>query len=167
MSKVNNQCITLTIDSYDINSNEFKGIINHLILNLKIIQNINIADKISIHNNNIYIDQGTSIFQGTLRWWYSSNRENTILELTRILDKFNNYLLYLNNSKKDLIKTKGTSLANQKKIELINLYISSLKNEIPELIKGLNNLKETYMDDDNIIKKIDVLIKGFNSQLEI
>tara|TARA_Y100000385_G_scaffold286987_1_gene350186 strand:+ start:1014 stop:1517 length:504 start_codon:yes stop_codon:yes gene_type:complete len=166
MSKIN-QSITLTIDSHDINSSEFKGIINHLILNFKIIQNINIADKISIHDNNIYIDEGTSILQGAYRWWYSSNRENTISELTRILDKFNNYLLYLNNSKRDINKTRNITVANQKKIELINFYINSLKNEIPDLIKGLENLKETYIEDETLVKKINILIKGFNSQLDM
>ena len=42
MSKVNNQCITLTIDSYDINSNEFKGIIPIILSLIVILSSITI-----------------------------------------------------------------------------------------------------------------------------
>ena len=41
------------------------------------------------------------------------------------------------------------------------------ENEIPDLIKGLENLKETYIEDETLVKKINILIKGFNSQLDM
>lgn len=154
------QKITLNIDSYNICGDEFKGIINHLIINLKIIQNINKSDKISLIDNNIIINDGNSIFQGIYRWYSNSNRLQTIDDLTFIIDKFNNIINLLSNKKNELDKLKNITNSHENKKKIINNYINELYKEIPNTILGIENLKITYKDDIEIINKLDIIKKG-------
>jgi len=161
MSNLNyEQKITLNIDSYNISSEEFKGIINHLIINLKIIQNINKLDKISLVNNNIIINDGSSIFQFIYRWYNNSNRTQTIKDLSNIIDKFNSILGFLNSKKNDLDKLKNITNSNENKKKIINDYINELIKEVPNTILGIENLKFTYIDDIDILNKLDIIKKG-------
>ena len=157
-----NQEIKLNIESYNICSEDFKGLVNHLIINLKIIQNINKCDKLSIIDNNFIIDDGTSYFQGVYRWWNVSSRENTLNELTKILDKLNNIISFLKNKLKDMNKVRTMTNTLVKKKELINKYIDDISKELPKSIEGITNLKDTYNDDDDFKTKLDIIIKGFN-----
>ena len=161
MSNLNyEQKITLNIDSYNISSEEFKGIINHLIINLKIIQNINKLDKISLVNNNIIINDGSSIFQFIYRWYNNSNRTQTIKDLSNIIDKFNSILGFLNSKKNDLDKLKNITNSNENKKKIINDYINEIIKEVPNTILGIENLKFTYIDDIDILNKLDIIKKG-------
>ena len=85
------------------------------IISLINIQNINKLDKISLVNNNIIINDGSSIFQFIYRWYNNSNRTQTIKDLSNIIDKFNSILGFLNSKKNDLDKLKNITNSNENK----------------------------------------------------
>ena len=58
----------------------------------------------------------------------------------------------------DGIKKKVVKYSYKKKI--INDYINELIKEVPNTILGIENLKFTYIDDIDILNKLDIIKKG-------
>lgn len=157
--------LSINIDSesfkapYDFMNVNFKGFFDHIFLNLKIIQSINIEDKLSIDENNIHIDQNCYI-QGIIRWWYESSRDKSFIHVEKII-------LKLLDIHQDLVKQLGYTISTRSKVSTniskrkrhkMNKYITSIRNELDNTVRGLLNLKKTYNEDSEYKSKTDNLI---------
>ena len=90
----------------------------------------------------MYKDE-SSITQAAARWWYNQNRSEIIENLSTIISVYENYLRYI---KTQALINNFNDLNN--KINLLNKLI----------IKGFNNLKLSYNDDEYIVKRIELIL---------
>ena len=138
------------------NENEEKKFIkfyNKMLLNLKIISQIKINDKLKIDKNleNIQID--LDIFQSLFRTLNNDSRVLTIETINKLMDKCFELIEYIKNKEK-----KEKNINNKKKLQrILNSMILS--------IKGLENLKVTYKSDRNIVTNLDLLIENINIKI--
>lgn len=122
-----------------------------IILNLKIIAKIQIGNKLCINEKNIYIDN--TYFQSIYRYIYDNSRYKTI-DFLEYLDKelsikIENILNNSNNPELDLfLNTRESILVN-------------LNHNIQLSLVGLNNLKDTYDNDQFTKSKIEIIINSF------
>ena len=139
---------------FNFMSEDFDIYFNNLITNLKIIQQIDKYDKLSIDNDICYIDKNT-YYQGVIRWWYSNNRQKSYLyienNINKLIDIYNDLQIELKSNSK-LIER-----------ERINNYIIIIRNNIDISIKGFKNIQKTYNDDDDLIISINTLIDRIKS----
>lgn len=154
-------------ESVNINSEEFISKYNNIINNLKIISEIKTYDKLYIQNKNLYIDYSLYVLQSIIRWVYYINRNDGINYIKSIIKnvlKLKEQLtLRLNQIKKKLKKSKfRTTIRLQIKNNLIN-YINTINKELKLNIKGLENLKITYSDDNEYIASINLIINDINN----
>lgn len=154
-------------ESVNINSEEFISKYNNIINNLKIISEIKPYDKLYIQNKNLYIDYSLYVLQSIIRWVYYINRNDGINYIKSIIKnvlKLKEQLtLRLNQIKKKLKKSKfRTTIRLQIKNNLIN-YINTINKELKLNIKGLENLKITYSDDNEYIASINLIINDINN----
>ena len=66
------------------NTDSYSNRLDNLLLNLKIISNIKEFDKLSITNDNMFID-APHIFQSIVRTWTGDSRTNTINTINAIM----------------------------------------------------------------------------------
>lgn len=131
-----------------------------LILNLKIISKLKPGCKLSIKENNgiindIYID--TSYFQYLYRIFSDNSRDNTI-KFLEILDR------EITKKIEEIIKqenyTDSNMFLNSKENILLNL-----SHNLNLSLVGLNNLINTYSNDEYIISKIEMIINNFELKI--
>lgn len=120
--------------------------INNILLNLEIIRQINEGDKLAINilpgTSKLFVDNNI-YFSGTRRWYNGYNREDSIKFIEELVSK-------VENTSEFLINGNHNELSN------------NLKNAITNSIIGLNNLKNTYMDDSITIAKLTLIINRLN-----
>ena len=135
----------------------FKNI-NDLILDLKIISKLKPSDKLSIINNKITID--SSYLSGFYRFWSNDSREKTIkylydidinltIEIGKLIESMNNYDSNLNF----FIDDPSNILIN-------------LSHDLCLSLTGINNLKLTYVNDDYIKSKFEILINNITLKIK-
>lgn len=136
----------ITIKTYDINSLEFNDLYKNLIINLGILKKIEITDKLYFtEDNNFRIIKNYYLFyQSIHRWWYSNNRIETINKLIDFVDNLHEII--------PIIKKK------KYKYHL-------LKQDILQALNGLENLKSTYKDDEDIEIKLNLIINGLKEHI--
>lgn len=130
-----------------------------LILNLKIISKLKPGYKLSLKENNgeicdIYID--TSYFQYIYRIFSDNSRDNTT-NFLEILDK------EIAKKIEDLVKenyTDSNMFLNSKENILLNL-----SHNLNLSLVGLNNLINTYVNDEYTISKIEMIINNFELKI--
>ena len=135
-------------DENEMSENYIKKSLDNIILNLKIIAKIKPGLKLSIKENNLYIDN--SYFQYIFRTLVGDSREKTIKFLDN-LDKSINFRL------EEIIKNTDE-----------NIFLNSNENILLDLcynlnlsLVGLNNLKNTYNSDQFTVSKIEMLVVNF------
>lgn len=137
---------------YDINSDDFLIISNLILLsklepNQKLFINYretkNKCSKISFE---LKIDD--SYIQKFTRWYYSQSRNETILALQKLFD-VSIQQFYFHKDIKNNVEIKK--------------YFDLFKN----CLLGLNNLKITYSNDEDILKEIDIIIKKLENIINI
>lgn len=133
--------------------------LDSLVLNLKIISKLKPGYKLSIRENNgevsdIYIDN--SYLQYIYRIFSDNSRDNTIRFL-ELLDKE--------------ITKKIEELVKESYIDL-NMFLNSKENILLNLnhnlnlsLVGLNNLINTYTNDEYTISKIEIIINNFELKI--
>tara|TARA_B100001287_G_C22624208_1_gene501662 strand:+ start:256 stop:870 length:615 start_codon:yes stop_codon:yes gene_type:complete len=143
----------------DTNKDETKprNTIEDILLNMKIISEINENDKLLTNNECLEID--TRYFQSFQRWWYEDGRDNTLIKLDEIIKMLFSYIDQNYNSNDNNTITKNFK---EGKTHLFQRIHRSLSNSI----KGLENLKTTYKDDIKTISKVDLLIEKINIKIE-
>lgn len=105
------------------------------------------GDKVGVDNENIAYIQYSGLFQGVVRWWYNQNRE---LILKYLDTEFTEYSLLLDMNI-DAIRSRPV---RKEYTDVINQNI----NLINDIIPGLDNLKESYLDYDDLTKKIESIV---------
>tara|TARA_S200000501_G_C20357848_1_gene540552 strand:+ start:107 stop:541 length:435 start_codon:yes stop_codon:yes gene_type:complete len=115
--------------------------IDELIINLAILSKLEINKKLSTKESylNIENNNGTlqSILEGPKRWWYGECRDTAIKKIDLLISK---------------------SLRNCKDHPILVDYLQNS-------IKGLENLKNTYLDCTQTNARLDVIIDKINRNL--
>jgi len=129
-----------------------------IILNLKIISKLkpgfklSVRDSDSLENSDVYID--TSYFQYFYRMWSDNSREQTTMFLE-------NLDLEINKNIEELINQEDTNMfLNSKENILLNL-----SHNLNLSLVGLNNLINTYSNDEYTISKIEMIINNFELKI--
>ena len=134
--------------------------LDSLILNLKIISKLKPGCKLSIKENNgqvndVYID--TSYFQYVYRMFSDNSRDNTT-KFLEMLDK------EITKKIEELVKeenyTDSNMFLNSKENILLNL-----SHNLNLSLVGLNNLINTYANDEYTISKIEMIINNFELKI--
>ena len=162
----------------------------NILINLSIISKIKPNDKVFINNEHYISIEYDSIFQGLFRFFYNNSRIKTINHLN---DFYNNVFTYVNElinskylNKQSNIKKyiKQTKLHDKNECcnindhleyysELETEHFNKIFNELFEMqnylklsINGLNNLKQTYINDNLTISKIDIIVNSIESNID-
>ncbi len=117
---------------------------------LNIIQTLKEGEKLGKNDKNEYEIYSNGIGQQLFRWWYSENRETTVMYLD---EDFSNYMKFLDELcyylEKDVLG-------------IYSVFANQVKEYNKELIAKLYILKETYRmgggETINIVAKIDSII---------
>jgi hypothetical protein len=149
------------LDNYELQETPEKDInFDTLILNLKIISKLKPGYKLSLKENEgdinyIYID--TSYFQFIYRIFSENSRDNT----TNFLEKLDKQ-----------ITKKIEQIVKKENYNDSNMFLNSKENILLDLshnlnltLVGLNNLINTYSNDEYIISKIEMIINNFELKI--
>ena len=124
--------------------------ISNIILDLEIIKQIKEKDKLGLivmdGSKKLFVDSYSSL-SSLSRWYNGYNRENSIeylQELVLKIENINKFLVEGNHSNSALL----------------------LKRTIESALAGLNNLKDTYIDDSITTAKLTIIINKLNTEIE-
>ena len=143
--------------------------LDYLILCLRIISNVKEYDKLTIIDNKVCIDT-PYMFQGLWRKWYGQGRTETldcikgivseIFEFTDSILKMNRQHKY-NSQPISIYQDSPTIFTNVKSDtevgfkESNSCVFSNIMIHLDESIKGIQNLKITYLGDTNISSELE------------
>lgn len=125
-----------------MDTKELDYTIDTILLNLKMLSQINPNDKLYTDNGQIKIDTPT-LMQGIYRWMNEYSRERTMDDLDKLI---NETLKYVN-----------TNIKKDSRTEEDNRNCQKILVEISKSLTGIQNLKITYKDDTYIQSKLDVI----------
>lgn len=135
-------------------------ILENLLLNVKILSNIKEFDKLSTSNDEMLVIDSPSYLQGIYRTFYGDSREETLNKIDNIIN--------------DLFKITDEMLDNETKKK--KKYYNNFKDDnstifqkiainLSESIKGLQNLKITYIKDVSITSRLDIIINKIQNRI--
>ena len=137
------------------------SLIDIVLLNLKIISELKVGDKISINNKIINIDK-SSYIQPLTRWMNSAGREEGIGHINKTIDEaflITDKIISKEFSEKD---KDISNLAKEENSHLLQRFLREMNNAC----KGLSNLKTTYSDDITITSCLELLIEKIKIKTE-
>ena len=157
--KINIDKLNISNENKEDKSDNLETTLDALILNLKIISKLKPGYKLSIKENNgqvndVYID--TSYFQYLYRMFSDNSRDNTT-KFLETLDK------EITKKIEELVKenyTDSNMFLNSKENILLNL-----SHNLNLSLVGLNNLINTYANDEYTISKIEMIINNFELKI--
>ena len=129
-----------------------------LLINLRILSKIQKNGRITKSNEGIINLESTSLYKGIKRFIYNDSRKQSVFEINSIIDETSITFQHLLNSK-FLNKNLQNTSEYVKKTELINLLLK----ELHDAKIGIENLRFTYRNDQNIISQIDIIILKIDS----
>lgn len=129
---------------------------NNIFVNLKIISKVKPNDKIYLNNDNFISIEYDSFLQGILRYIFKNSRSKNINNLNNFYCVVYSYIDELLNSKY-LTNNKECDHQNENYINALN-SLKEINTYIKSSINGLENLKETYINDIVTISKLDIII---------
>ena len=165
-------------ESINLSNSELERVTDKCFTNLKILSNIQPGNKLYYNEElkQFDIDQpGTLGFvtQAPSRWWYAQSRNTTIQNLEnfsstmmKTIDTI--YNSEVSNSSNGIQNTYYSNITNPKiifKEENSNLLLSYIK-EISNAVRGLNNLKQTYVDDISTVSSLDIIIEKMSVRVK-
>ena len=132
--------------------------LNDVLINLKIIGHIKEFDKIRMEDH-IEIDS-PGYWRGMSRWWRGETRDTTISCLTNVICGEAFRLI----DEIILADTNGQQYPNscEPNRDLLQKFVIELKNAI----RGLQNLKVTYVSDISLKSHIEIIIENIQFRLE-
>ena len=136
----------------------YSKITNLKLLNLKIISNLKEYDKLSTMDKNVLCIDSPSMFQGLYRTLYGDSREET---LNKLEDIINNIFEITDNL---LNKKNNSNCFNKNFDDDVSTTFQNIVMGLSESIKGLQNLKITYLKDVSITSKIDIIINKIQNR---
>ncbi len=116
--------------------------IDTILLNLKMLSQINPNDKLYTENGQIKIDTPT-LMQGIYRWMNEYSRERTMNDLDKLIS--------------ETLKYVNINIKKESRTEEDNRNCQKILVEISKSLTGIQNLKITYKDDTYIQSKLDVI----------
>ncbi len=128
---------------------EIELTLEDVFVNLRLISKIEVGDKLIQTEKYVNID--TSFFKFFTRWYYGTNRNNTMEFINTILNK----AFELNNN-----------LLDEKTDESVQTLLR-LTTDLKNSVNGLINLKHTYSADKLIQSEIDVMIDNIRAKLDL
>jgi hypothetical protein len=162
----------------NLSSSELEKITDKCFTNLKILSNIQPGNKLYYNEEISQFDidqQGAFGFvtQAPSRWWFAQSRMTTIQNLEifsstmmKTIDSiYNSEISENNNGIKNSYYTNITSpkiIFREENSNLLLSYITEMRNAI----KGLNNLKQTYVDDISTVSSLDIIIEKMNVRIK-
>ena len=111
--------------------------IEEIIINLKILQKLEINEKIITRDTYLNIEPKSLVPEWFRRWNRQDNRNETLKKINAIV----NQSLFLLEQNKELCET------------------YDLKNYLSLSVKGLNNLKDTYSTCNQTVSRIELIIE--------
>jgi hypothetical protein len=124
--------------------------INNILLNLEIIKQIKEGDKLAIHilpgTTKLFVDN-SFLLSGLKRWYNGYNREDNIKFIEELITT-------VEKTSEIIIDGNHNELAN------------NLKNAVKNSLKGLTNLKTTYINDSITIAKLTLIINRLNKVID-
>jgi len=126
---------------------------NYFVSNLITLSKVNQGDKLNLDNktNLISVDE-PFMFQGIWRYCNNISRKDAIYLITKL---FNDIDLYINSQYLKEIEFNKKTLSPQNIISIkLSKTISTLINHIKNSLKGLDNLKITYENDQETIQEL-------------
>ena len=156
----NNQSGQISLLKQDQDIQEIDISLDSLILNLKIISKVKPGYKLSIKQNNgkvndVYID--TSYFQYLYRMFSDNSRDHTT-KFLEMLDK------EITKKIEELVKEKNYIDSNMFLDSKENILLN-LSHNLNLSLVGLNNLINTYANDEYTISKIEMIINNFELKI--
>ena len=125
-------------ETSDLNTNS----IDNILLNLKMLSQINPNDKLYTEEGQIKIDTPT-MMQGIHRWMNDYSRTKTMDELDILINNTQTFV-------------KG-NISKETRTEEDNRHCQKILVEISKSLTGIQNLKITYKDDTFIQSRLDVI----------
>ena len=126
----------------------FEFTYEEVIINLKLISEIQINDKLRIYGNNIDID--SRYIKSIMRIFYGDGRANTVKFINMLINyaiKYSNNLIQIINSENN----ENPELKHNK--HQLNVLTTSLNTSL----NGLNKIKITYQNDNVFIANIELI----------
>ena len=154
----------------DDNINDSDNTFEVIIRNLKILGNIKPNDKLIKKGDTIKIDT-PYLYQGLSRYWNGNSRKESVGNIEHLIEvSFNMIdLIYSNEIEKrtggleDYYNSnRGQVYFETENAQKLTIFSTELKN----VLKGLNNLKQTYNSDISICSRIDVVIEKINLRIK-
>ena len=124
------------------NTNENVYNIETILLNLKMLSQINANDKLYTEDGQIKIDTPT-MMQGIYRWMNDFSRTKTMDDLDLLINKTGEYVT--------------NNIGKKNRTEDDNRNCQKILVEISKSLNGIQNLKITYKDDTFIQSRLDVI----------
>jgi len=129
--------------------------VDEKLVNLKIIAKIKKDDKLIFSGELLEIDDTQWLFKGLTRWYGKASRKQTIDKINHVInDVFSFIDNTLANEFSHIPDKKHTHILKEDNSEILQKFLIHLNNAV----EGLENLKITYIDDESIISKLDVII---------
>jgi len=159
----------------------------NILINLNIISKIKPNDKIYINTDNFMSIEHDSALQGLFRFIFNNSRTKNLNNLNSFYLSVYSYIEDIMNSKYLLVSDKNGQLLSDINIDqnLKNMYLLDYKcylendnflsvyNNLVELnhylklsIKGLENLKKTYISDVVTVSKLDIIINDIETNMK-
>ncbi len=138
---------------------------NNILVNLKIISKIRPYDKIYMNNDNFISIEYDYFLQGIMRFVFKNSRGKNINNLNNFYCVVYAYIDELLNSK---YLSSDINQCDHQDENYTNTYnnLKEINQYIKESINGLENLKQTYINDIVTISKIDIIISKIESYVE-
>ncbi len=147
-------------------------IIDSILLDLKIISQLQVGNKLYRNGNNLLGIQENDRFISIKRYLFGDSRYRSIEDIERVIDfaieNCQSILdsVYYNKSCKSKIENPFIKQKYDIEYNIRKNYINSLYTEMKNSIKGIKNLKETYKGDINIVSKIDLILTNITNFME-
>jgi len=129
-----------------------------LLINLRILSKIQKNGRITKSTDGIINIESNTMYKFIKRYLNNDGRKQSVFEINSIIDETENIFQHLMNNKY-MNKNYNTTSEYSKTIELIQLLLK----ELTDAKCGIENLKFTYKNDQNIISQIDIIIIKINT----
>lgn len=134
--------------------------IDNMLLNLKILSELEEGDKLIAGGNTLEIDK-TWVLQGIVRWYNNSSREGT---LAKIEELFREIFTFIDTTIKNERRSRGRrrEIFDQDISQLLQKFFVAIQNAI----SGIENLRATYKTDITIRSRLTLLIDMLKTRIE-
>lgn len=148
------------VNNVDNQENNDDKILENLLLNIKILSNIKESDKLSTSNEEMLVIDSPSYLQGIYRTLYGDSREETLNKIDKII----NDLFKITDEMLDNESKKKKRYNNKFKDDNSTIF-QKIAINLSESIKGLQNLKITYIKDVSITSRLDIIINKIQNRI--